>query len=260
MAGLKARIVEKSSDLNPSDKKILNYLLNNAAECSELSLAKLAKKLYVSESAIFRLCKKIGLSGYSELKYELADFSKGEKRMVKQQDTFAERLVKNLRSELSYFRTLDFESFYSTLNQTENIYIYTTGWQQASIASYLSNQLLVNVGKPTVVMPSAISELKMSKNWLQDHDQLIVISFSGEDLDLCQLLDELHLLNEHLTITSLTTIKESRLASLSDYSLFFQPSLFHESISTKNWAFSPAYIMIDLLINGYCEWLRKEDE
>ncbi|MFV4954087.1 hypothetical protein VSS98_08680 [Lactobacillus delbrueckii subsp. allosunkii] len=123
MAGLKARIVEKSSDLNPSDKKILNYLLNNAAECSELSLAKLAKKLYVSESAIFRLCKKVGLSGYSELKYELADFSKGEKRMVKQQDTFAERLVKNLRSELSYFRTLDFESFYSTLNQTENIYI-----------------------------------------------------------------------------------------------------------------------------------------
>ena len=74
MAGLKARIVEKSSYLNPSDKKILNYLLNNAAECSELSLAKLAKKLYVSESAIFRLCKKIGLSGYSELKYELADF------------------------------------------------------------------------------------------------------------------------------------------------------------------------------------------
>ena len=94
MAGLKARIVEKSSYLNPSDKKILNYLLNNAAECSELSLAKLAKKLYVSESAIFRLCKKVGLSGYSELKYELADFSKGEKRMVKQQDTFAERLVK----------------------------------------------------------------------------------------------------------------------------------------------------------------------
>ena len=180
--------------------------------------------------------------------------------MVKQQDTFAERLVKNLRSELSYFRTLDFESFYSTLNQTKNIYIYTTGWQQASIASYLSNQLLVNVGKPTVVMPSAISELKMSKNWLQDHDQLIVISFSGEDPDLCQLLDELHLLNEHLTITSLTTIKESRLASLSDYSLFFQPSLFHESISTKNWAFSPVYTMIDLLINGYCEWLRKEDE
>lgn len=77
---------------------------------------------------------------------------------------------------------------------------------------------------------------------------------------MCQLLDELRLLNEHLTITSLTTIKESRLASLSDYSLFFQPSLFHESDSTKNWAFSPAYIMIDLLINGYCEWLRKEDE
>ncbi|MBT8940416.1 hypothetical protein BTI77_08230 [Lactobacillus delbrueckii subsp. bulgaricus] len=33
----------------------------------------MAKKLYVSESAIFRLCKKISLSGYSELKYELEE-------------------------------------------------------------------------------------------------------------------------------------------------------------------------------------------
>lgn len=49
-------------------------------------------------------------------------------------------------------------------------------------------------------------------------------------------------------------------AGQSVYSLFFQPSLFHESNSTKNWAFSPAYTMIDLLINGYCEWLRKDDE
>lgn len=92
MAGLKAKIVDHSSNLNDSDKKILNYLLNHAAECSELSLAKLASRLYASESAIFRLCKKIGLSGYSELKFELAAYSKGEQHMVKQQESFTELL------------------------------------------------------------------------------------------------------------------------------------------------------------------------
>lgn len=258
MAGLKAKIVDHASNLNGSDKKILNYLLNHAQECSELSLTKLASKLYASESAIFRLCKKIGLSGYSELKFELADYAKGEQHMVKQQETFAERLIKNLRAELSYFRTLDFDRFYQKLHETDNIYIYTTGWQQASIANYLSSQLLVDAGKPSTIMPSAISELQVFHNWVKDHDQLFVISYSGENEDLCNQLEQLRLVNDKLTITSLTTIKESRLSSLSDFSLYFQPSLYSEKADYKKWGFSPAYVLIDLLIDGYCEWLERE--
>ncbi len=58
MAGLKAKIVDHASNLNGSDKKILNYLLNHAKECSELSLTKLASKLYASESAIFAFARR----------------------------------------------------------------------------------------------------------------------------------------------------------------------------------------------------------
>lgn len=107
-------------------------------------------------------------------------------------------------------------------------------------------------------MPSAISELQVFHNWVKDHDQLFVISYSGENEELCNQLEQLRLVNDKLTITSLTTIKESRLSSLSDFSLYFQPSLYSEKADYKKWGFSPAYVLIDMLINGYCEWLERE--
>ena len=61
MANLRSMVYDNSHKLNDSEKQIVQYVLNNPRDCSKLSLAKLAKKLYVSESAIFRLCKKLGL-------------------------------------------------------------------------------------------------------------------------------------------------------------------------------------------------------
>ena len=63
MANLRSMVYNSNTKLNDSEKQIIQYVLNNPNDCSKLSLAKLAKKLYVSESAIFRLCKKLGLSG-----------------------------------------------------------------------------------------------------------------------------------------------------------------------------------------------------
>ena len=71
MANLRSMVYDNSHKLNDSEKQIVQYVLNNPRDCSKLSLAKLAKKLYVSESAISGLCKKLGLSGYSELKFDL---------------------------------------------------------------------------------------------------------------------------------------------------------------------------------------------
>ena len=59
MANLKRRVWEKSGELSESEKEIIRFLFSNPTLCSHLSLSKLAQKLYVSESSIFRLCKKI---------------------------------------------------------------------------------------------------------------------------------------------------------------------------------------------------------
>ena len=66
MSKLKSLIYQNSSKLNDSEIRIIQFVLDNAKLCKNLSLSELAEKLYVSRSAIFRLCKHLGLSGYTD--------------------------------------------------------------------------------------------------------------------------------------------------------------------------------------------------
>ena len=59
-----------------------NFSLTEIAEAVSYA-HNLAKKLYVSESAIFRLCKKLGLSGYSELKFDLVELAESKQKPIK---------------------------------------------------------------------------------------------------------------------------------------------------------------------------------
>ena len=68
---LETAVMKKKESFNETDKAIVSYLLKYPEAASQLSLLELAQKLYVSKSAIFRLSKKLGLSGFSELKFEL---------------------------------------------------------------------------------------------------------------------------------------------------------------------------------------------
>lgn len=75
---LEAAVMKNKEGFNETDKAIVSYLLQYPEAASKLSLMELAQKLYVSKSAIFRLSKKLGLSGFSELKFELSELTAKE--------------------------------------------------------------------------------------------------------------------------------------------------------------------------------------
>lgn len=55
-----------------TEAAIADYLLNNAGAVSGLTIAELAEATYSSKAAIVRLCGKLGLKGYRELRLGLA--------------------------------------------------------------------------------------------------------------------------------------------------------------------------------------------
>ncbi len=113
MANLRSMVYENSNKLNDSEKQIIQFVLNNPKDCSKLSLARLAKKLYVSESAIFRLCKKLGLTGYSELKFDLAELAESKQKPIKIENNFARELSRVNDDVLKYFKQRDFDRLIS---------------------------------------------------------------------------------------------------------------------------------------------------
>src|SRR5699024_707126 len=126
---------------------------------SQLSLLELAQKLYVSKSAIFRLSKKLGLSGFSELKFELSELATRKEQNVKNKQTldFNTGLEKIIADPFEYFQGLNLPPFFADLDRAETIYVCSTRWQQQITAEYLAHNLFF-IGKKAIILHSARDE------------------------------------------------------------------------------------------------------
>ena len=261
MADLRSMVYDNSNKLNDSEKQIVQFVLNNPKDCSRLSLAKLAKKLYVFESAIFRLCKKLGLSGYSELKFDLIELAQSRQKPIKIENNFARELSRVNDDVLKYFKQRDFNSLYRELENAGTVYIYSTGWQQELIAQYLAHELFV-VGKHATVLPSALDELKAASRFAKKSDVLFIISFTGNNKTINEEITKLELVNDKFRCVSFTNMKQNKLASLVQHNIYFPTIAFTDDADYKSGkvAFTPAYYLIDLLISEYVAWQQSQGE
>lgn len=64
-------MIKCCSNLTPTENQLAQYILKNKEEIQMLSVQELSEKTFVSKSAIHRLCKKIGVDGFNELKVKL---------------------------------------------------------------------------------------------------------------------------------------------------------------------------------------------
>lgn len=58
-------------NFSTTDITIADYILSHKDEVVEMSIQQLAQKTYTSSTAVMRLCQRIGLSGYKQLKISL---------------------------------------------------------------------------------------------------------------------------------------------------------------------------------------------
>lgn len=259
MESLKTIILKNNDKLNDSEKKIIQFVVSNPQTCSKLSLSKLAKKLYVSESAIFRLCKKLGLSGYSELKFNLDELARNQSKNLKVSYNFAQELKKANNDVEKFFSTLSLTTLYQSIDKTNTVYIYSTGWQQELIAQYLAHELFV-IGIHAIVLPAAFDELVQAHHYAKKGDILFVISFNGDGIILNDEISKLKLSSNKLVLVSLTNMRQNKLASIAHYNLYFPVVSFMVESDMKKVAFTPAYYLIDLFINDYLVWHHRGKE
>ncbi|WP_406542271.1 MurR/RpiR family transcriptional regulator [Clostridium ljungdahlii] len=67
-----ARIRAIYSNLKTAEKKAAHYILENPESIIHFSITEFAYVSKVSETTIFRLCNKLGYTGYQDLKINLA--------------------------------------------------------------------------------------------------------------------------------------------------------------------------------------------
>ena len=259
MSKLEYLVYQNSSKLNDSEIRVIQFILNNAKACKGLSLTELARKLYVSRSAIFRLCKHLGLSGYGELKFILNEMVQEQEQSEKNKiltNNFGSDLIKETENLVKNFQSLNLDPFFTDLSNAEHKYIYSTGWIQQMLSDYLSHELLL-FGISSIVLPAAVSELEMIGKIAEKGDMLFIISYTGNNKEINDELGKFETVNNKLRYVSFTDLKQNKLASLSDYNFYYPTVKFS---SSNDVSFILAYTLVDFIINKFGIWQKEKSD
>ncbi|OVZ07855.1 transcriptional regulator HexR, partial [Pseudomonas aeruginosa] len=72
MKNLLEQIQSRLDELNKAERKVAEVILQNPQQATRFSIAALAQAAAVSEPTVNRFCRSFGMSGYPELKIQLA--------------------------------------------------------------------------------------------------------------------------------------------------------------------------------------------
>lgn len=216
---------------NDTDFKILNYLEENPKKVASMRLKELAKILYVSDVTIIRFCKKIGLHGFNELKFQL-------KKLLSSFDYENFNLRKQVDQELVEFH----EFLQSTdMNTVEKIvellcgeyYVYIHGKDLSANAAKYFQIVLTTMDRRCILIDNMEFLKTVSHNMDQNTLLTIISTEKGEEyLDIVKSAKE----NQ----VTLLFIGEDDCLKLYPFIDFF--------LSNKNTGYSPRYLQVNAMI------------
>lgn len=216
------------SNLNDNDMLIWEYLSNHLELCSNMNIDDLAGRCNFSKASIVRFAKKLGLSGFSELKFEIkSQLQEAEKSVAKGN---VELLCDSYIEAIKELKSQNYDDICSLLHHARRIYSYGTGVVQASACREL-NRMFSNEGIYLFDLDQKVNYHALEKN-LKNDDVVLIISLSGESKKGIELAKFLRL--RGVKIISVTKKKNNTLASLCDNNIYFLTSKFNLYQSSEN--------------------------
>ncbi|MFV0395678.1 MAG: MurR/RpiR family transcriptional regulator [Coprobacillaceae bacterium] len=222
--------LEFELDFSNSEKQLARYILENGESILQFSIQELAKKTYTSPATIVRLCKKIGLDGFSDFKIKYSaelQFDNNDRQRVdvnfpfNHTDTNREIAYKiaSLQQEaiadtlkLVDFKQLD--TIIQEINKARIIYIFGNG---NSILAGLSFQhKMMRIGK-IVEIKLIPGEQGFMAYTVTPKDIAIVISYSGETQDIIGIAKGLR--KAKIPMIGITSLGDNQLSKYCNYLL-----------------------------------------
>lgn len=250
------KIKEASIAFTETEKKVADYILENPKEVSSKSVNYLAKKSNTSAAAWIRFSKRIGYSGITDLKIDLAKDSQSYDQLfnsiIEQNDTIEELIAKTqvnstniLNQTYKLLNPISLEKAIQAILDAENIFLIGIGG--SGIVCLDMMQKLIRLNKNVIyyedphVLMARLAHIKTD-------DVLLAISYSGETKIVNDAVDYAkRQKTQVIAITQYNT--RSTLSKLSDIKLYTpieEQDLRLGAISSRN----SAFILSDLLYYG----------
>ncbi len=223
--------LKNNTNLSVNEKSVADYILKNPKVVLKLTADELASLTFTSASTVGRLCKKLDLTGYAELKIKLASevnsFFLTEQRIELNKPFYSKDksidIAKNMlnlhyQSLTDTFNEIDInqlERLALQISKADHILILGTG--QSLIISEDFNYRFSRIGFKTYVLnPSSIAPQSLKA--YGENDIALIISYTGNTQD-CIVMSKI--LKAHkIPIILLTGAKQSKIGAMADEVLY----------------------------------------
>ncbi|GAB6098687.1 MurR/RpiR family transcriptional regulator [Halanaerocella petrolearia] len=193
------KIEQGLANFTPSEKKIAKFILDDPENIIEFSITDLAQSTNTSEASVVRLCKKLGLGGYKDLKvnilWEMSAANKNKQVIydnISEEDTSEDILDKvsadSIKAIEDTKKVLDIEKLETAvkkINTADNIYIFGVG--SSAIVGMDLQYKLMKVELPAFTFLDKDMQVASSINLTKD-DVAIAISNTGKTKDIITAL------------------------------------------------------------------------
>lgn len=232
--------LELTHSLSKSEEVLAKYILNEKESIENLSTKDLANATYTSPSTVVRLSKKLGFSGWNELKEKYLEelnylnqhFSNIDPNFpFNSHDSLMNVASKvgylaseTIQDTLSLLKNDELKKVIDLLDKSQMINIY--GVSNSLLTAYDFKHKMLRINRPVEIMNLPAEQVFVASN-SSSKNTAILISYSGETEELLQLAK---ILKKNKTpMIALTSIGENSLRKYCDCTL---------SISTREKLYS----------------------
>ena len=206
------------NSLTISELDVLRFLDNNREEIQDLSIQKLASQRFVSTATIMRLCKKIGFSGYSELKYYLKEESRKQQIDIETL-TFSDLVHKNKETIVETSKLIKEEEVNKIVDamlKAKNIHFFGKGLNNV-VLTYVSKMLMTS-GVPNFIYDDTHIAY-LAAETMDTDDILFVASLTGNTHQVTRTAQIAK--SRSACVVTITDSTVNELSKLGDYPLYF---------------------------------------
>lgn len=191
MSGLIQAYNESLHLLSKTEERVIGYVLHNPEECLNLTVQELASILKVSVSTVIKAAKKLGYSGYAQLKLvvagELNVLVQREKSsaLIKDLQAYEELVLVSIREGYSHLGQEKLEAAAKELKRADEIDVYAFGFD--AVAGYDLYLKMLQSGKRVRQLENGYEQIISAYN-LDPSALVVAISSTGTSLDLLDAL------------------------------------------------------------------------
>lgn len=199
--------------LSKTEKRIADYFLDEKGKIIYQTLQEISKAINVGEASIVRFVKKIGFSGFQDMKIEIAKEDKTDEEILSENyvDKIQSNMIKIIGETKAVLDVSELDIAIEIILNSNKVFFFGIG--ASGITAYEAQNKFMRLGK----IGSAITDShfqRMYSSICTEQDVIIVFSLSGNTKDIVEAMKIAK--KEKTKIIAITSYKLSPIAQLAD--------------------------------------------